>query len=160
MAPRGEPGDAGRGRVVWADGESGRVRLAVTGRAWAVPPQKLLVHHTALWVELTNRGELPLRFRPEDFVMETEKGTVPAEEPRHLVRSGATGSLEETRVLRALGLRAATLAPGETRGGFLFFRRRFSADEAHASVRLEARLYDEQHREPLDRVAVPLEVVP
>lgn len=156
VVPRGEVGTPEAERLVFAEGDT--ASLLVTGRPWTASPQHVLVRHTTLWIEITNRSDAPLRFRPEDFYLSDGEQLWQAVSPVRLVDEGRTGSTGEARIARTEGLRAATLSPGQYRRGYLFFDIKFAGEDQGRSVTLQGTLFDDGHAEAIEHFAVPLVV--
>lgn len=117
-----------------------------------------MLQHTSLWVRLENRGDEAVRFRMEDFVLKIDQETVPAVNVERLASQGRTGNLEETRMAKATGLKPATLAPGDRAQGFVFFPQKLEAGRDE-KVALRVALFDPEHVESLEELALPLELV-
>lgn len=143
-----------------AVGSKTDVELTVTDRKWAASTQHILIRHSALWVELENRGTYTLTVKPADFTLTIAEDVYPAIPPDVLVHDGAPGSLDESRIARTLGFRLRTIGPGERGQGFLFFERRVNAeDDGHDPVALAVDLEDESQSAVVERVEVSLAVV-
>jgi hypothetical protein len=158
VTPGGERNNEVSERAVTIEGRY--LAAHVTERSWGAPPQRVLLHHTPIWVSIRNVADEVVRVDPEawSLVVGAEDG-VPAVAPERLVAT-SSGSLGETRVIRAEGLRLRSLQPGQAAKGFVFFRRRFSTSEQGQPVALRIVLYDAGGTRPLESLDVPLQVGP
>jgi len=142
-------------RAVSAEARSFSVR--VTDRGWAVPPQRVLLHHTPLWVTIRNTADQVVRVDPEDWALVVAGEESAGVAPERLVAT-ASGSLAETRLIRAQSLLAGSLQPGQAASGFVFFRRRFEGSEQGQAAALRVRVRSADGLDTLDVVQLPLRV--
>jgi hypothetical protein len=159
VVPPGERSVEVYDRAVSLEGRHGAVR--VTERRWSAPPQRVLLHHTPVWVVIRSISDQTVRLEPETWslVVEGDASPTPAVGLERLV-STASGSLAETRLIRGQGLRPRSLEPGETARGFVFFRRRFADDEQGRPVTLRIVLQDADGALEIESLAVPLRAGP
>lgn len=157
-APPVEAGAEDQMRFAMLAGEASGVELTVMDRRWVSNTQGLTLQHTSLWVRLENRGDQAVRFRVEDLSLELEQEAVMAADIDRLVSQGRAGNLEEGRLAKTTGLKPATLEPGERAQGFVFFPHKLEAGRDDR-VALKVVLYDPEHRESLEELSLPLELV-
>lgn len=159
VAPGEETGTEEPGFVTTV-GAKTDVELTVTDRKWAASTQHILIRHSALWVELENRGTYTVTVKPTDFALTIAGEVYPAIPPEVLIHDGAPGSLDESRITRTLGFRLRTLEPGHRAQGFLFFERRVDADEeGDAPVTLVVDLEDDAQDAVVERLEVSLAII-
>lgn len=160
VAPAEESGAEELPSFVTTVGDKTDIELTVTDRKWAASTQHILIRHSALWVELENRGTFTVTVKPADFALTIAGEVYRAIPPEVLIHDGAPGSLDESRITRTLGFRLRTLEPGQRAQGFLFFERRVDADEeGDAPVTLAVDLEDEAGAAVVERLEVSLAIV-
>lgn len=159
IAPPVEAGAEDQRRFALAHGEASQVSVLVEDRPWSSSTRKLLVQHSVLFLEVRNRGQRAVRYRTEDLVLHVngeEYEAVPVER----ILNDADPGVQEARMAKTEGIRGATLEPGDSRDGFVFFRKKIPGDEAvDGKLKVTLSLYDTTHENLIEAIPIPLVVV-
>ena len=108
-------------------------------------------------MDVRNEGSQTVRYRTEDFILRVGDDEYEAIPLGRLITDTEAGN-QEARIARTTGIRGATLDPGDSEDGFLFFRKKVAEGQPR-KLEVSLSLYDPEHETMLEAIRIPLVAV-